>query len=197
MVIARVRQALEPVLGEGAAARAIQFVEGRYQLDPALARRVDVDQFMAWKRTGADEQRPLAERRASWDAALALARGPYLADADEAHEWVAQQRERYRRLVQDVHAARTRAAMRAGEEVAVLDAAEANLAFDPCCEAAHLAKARALVRLGRREAARRQGEQLARSLQRRLGLPPSPETAALLRQLLVGAEVAPEAIFPV
>jgi DNA-binding SARP family transcriptional activator len=157
-------------------------VAGREQVALDLDRaRVDLQEF----------QGHLAAGR--WADALALERGPLLADLDD--DWAHRRREEH---VQDLLRALTRlsaeheSAGRIGEALAI---AQRRVRIDPLSEEAGRELVRLLAASGDRAAALEAGRSLTDRLQRELGIGPSAPTAALLNGLR-RTDQAPGAVAP-
>lgn len=190
VLISRLRHALEPDLDKQTPSRFIHFVDGRYYFNSALPYQLDTQEFEYHCRLGGDASKPLDERRGHWRRALATYRGPYLAELSADGPWIEIERARYHHLAQDAHTALVRSYLADGDDAAALEAAEANLAFDPCCELAHQVKMRCLARLGQREAALRHFTIMKQVLERELGSPPSAASLAIQQSISQGREVA-------
>lgn len=145
---------------------------GMYQLDRAQV-RVDIDSFLA-----------LAGGRdpAGWAAAAGLYGGELFAELD--YPWCeglrAHFREQYLQLLR-------RLGQHEQEQGAPDRAAlwwQRLIEADPLGEEAHLALVQCYVLTGRRAAAVQQYRTLVRTLQRELGVQPTPESQALVKRLL-------------
>ena len=129
-------------------------------------------------------------RREHWRAAIALYRGPFLAELSADGPWLEIERARYQGLAQEAHSALIRSHLAAGDHAGALEAAEANLAFDSCCELAHQVKMRCLAQLGQREAALRHYMIMQQVFERELGLPPSETSRALHQSISMSSGVS-------
>jgi two-component SAPR family response regulator len=195
VLISRLRHALEPDLDKQTPSRFVQFVDGRYRFNAALPFQLDTHEFEYRCRLGADASLPIETRRDHWRQALALYQGPYLAELTAEGAWLAIERERFHRLAQDAHTAIVRSYLDAGDDAGALEAAEANLAFDSCCELAHQVKMTCLARMGQRESAMRHYAIMKQVFERELGGPPSGTSQALYQSIARGQDaLLPEAL---
>ena len=125
------------------------------------------------------------------DAALALARGPLLADEPDA-PWAEVARNQSARTVAGVRAVASRAALALGEPVAAAEPAAAALDADPFDEEALRLLMTSYARSGRPALALAAFERTRRLLAEELGTSPAPQTdevhTAVLRDGLSGAE---------
>lgn len=192
VLLSRLRYALEPDLDKQTPSRFIHFVDGRYSFNFAMPFTLDTQEFQYHCKLGADASAPLADRRKHWHQALAIYGGTYLADLTADCPWQTIEQERYRRLAQDIHNALIRSYVAEADDHAALEAAEANLAFDACCEYAHQVKMTCLARLGQREGALRHYTIMKQVFERELGSPPSQASQTLHRQISEGREVSLE-----
>ncbi|MEB3329875.1 MAG: BTAD domain-containing putative transcriptional regulator [Candidatus Sericytochromatia bacterium] len=190
VLLSRLRQALEPGLAKGTPSRFVQFVDGRYLFNFALPYTLDTEELAYQLRQGADERLPLEARTRHWRQAIALYGGPYMADLAADSPWLAIERQRHHRCIQQAHTALIRACLGQGDVLGALDATESNLAFDACSEQAHQVKMHLLASLGRREQALRHFQVMKQVLQRELGLAPSPTSEALHQAIASGTELA-------
>lgn len=189
VLISRLRHALEPGLDKQTPSRFVHFVDGRYAFNTALPFQLDTQDFEYDLRRGADANLPLAERRTHWKQALAAYQGPYLAELTADGPWLEIARERFRRMAQEGHTALIRSYLVEQDDPGALEAAESNLAFDSCCEAAHQVKMGCLARLGQREQALRHYMIMKQVFERELGGPPSAASEALYQSISQGREV--------
>lgn len=194
VLLSRLRYALEPNLDKQTPSRFIQFLDGRYTFNFAVPYMLDSEEFHHHHKRGADADLALAERRRHWHQALGIYQGTYLAELAADCPWLTVEQERYRRMAQDIHSAVLRSYMAEGADAAALDAAEANLAFDACCEFAHQVKMSCLARLGQRESALRHYTIMKQAFERELGSPPSHASQSLYRQISEGREISLEAL---
>jgi LuxR family maltose regulon positive regulatory protein len=193
VLLSRLRHALEPELGKGTPSRFVLFVDGRYMFNFALPYTMDTEELNYQLRLGSDERLPVEARMRHWRQAITLYGGPFMADLAADSPWLAIERERYHRLIQEAHTALIRACLAGGDWLGGLDAAESNLAFDACSEQAHQVKMRILAQLGRREQALRHFQVMRQVLQRELGVLPSAASESLHAAIAQGTElVGPE-----
>ena len=135
------------------------------------------------------------------DDAVALYRGDLLAgfsvrDSGPFEEWHAQQADELRRGLADALARLTTSKAAAGDNTAALGYARRWIALDTYDETAHRELMRLLAETGDRTAALRQFAELARVLDRDLGVAPLPETRALRDAIRDGAELTPRSAAP-
>lgn len=193
VLISRLRHALEPDLAGGGSSRFIHFVDGRYSFNFALPYVLDAEELDYHLKEGGDGRQDLEIRRHHWRQAIALYGGPYLADLTADAAWLTIERERHHRRIQEAHTALMRACLGDHDLTGALDAAESNLAFDPCCEHAHRVKMHVLAELGQREQALRHYQVMKQVLARELGLTPSAASESLSQAIARGAApVLPE-----
>lgn len=189
VLISRLRHALEPDLDKQTPSRFVHFVDGRYTFNFALPFQLDTQDFEYHLKLGADAALGLEDRRRHWKSALATYDGPYLAELTADGPWLTIERERFHRLAQEAHTALVRSYLDAKDDHGALEAAEANLAFDSCCEFAHQVKMGCLARLGQREQALRHYQIMKQVFERELGGPPSAASEALFQTISQGREV--------
>ncbi|MFF4419621.1 BTAD domain-containing putative transcriptional regulator [Streptomyces sp. NPDC001549] len=169
-LVARLRRALGHT--------AVRSAEGGYQL---AAEREDVDlyRFERLVRAGGQAPEP-AEAAALYEEALALWRGPALADlpdpAAEAARWEA--------VRMDARRGRLAAGLAMGEAERCLPELTAMCAQQPLDEPLHTLRIRALRDAGRPAEALAEYDSLRRELSDRLGTDPGPELRALHAELL-------------
>ncbi|MFG2235122.1 BTAD domain-containing putative transcriptional regulator [Streptomyces sp. NPDC048723] len=193
-LVARLRRALGHA--------AVRSAEGGYQL---VAEREDVDlyRFERLVRAGGEASDP-AEAAALYEEALALWRGPALADlpdpAAEAARWEA--------VRMDARRGRLAAGLAMGEAERCLPELTAMCAQQPLDEPLHTLRIRALRDAGRPAEALAEYDSLRRELSDRLGTDPGPELRALHAELLTSdthppttaaaaaAAAAPAAVVP-
>ncbi|MFD7932210.1 BTAD domain-containing putative transcriptional regulator, partial [Streptomyces sp. NPDC059742] len=166
---------------------AVRSAEGGYQL---AAEREDVDlyRFERLVRVGGQASDP-AEAAALYEEALALWRGPALADlpdpAAEAARWEA--------VRMDARRGRLAAALAMGEAERCLPELTALCAQQPLDEPLHTLRIRALRDAGRPAEALAEYDSLRRELSDRLGTDPGPELRALHAELLTSDAQPPTA----
>ncbi|MER6254120.1 BTAD domain-containing putative transcriptional regulator [Streptomyces sp. NPDC001584] len=169
---------------------AVRSAEGGYQL---AAEREDVDLYRFERLVRAGGQAPdPAEAAALYEEALALWRGPALADlpdpAAEAARWEA--------VRMDARRGRLAAALAMGEAERCLPELTAMCAQQPLDEPLHTLRIRALRDAGRPAEALAEYESLRRELSDRLGTDPGPELRALHAELLTSDAQPPTAPAP-
>ncbi|MGW6985468.1 AfsR/SARP family transcriptional regulator, partial [Streptomyces sp. NPDC054932] len=178
-LVARLRRALGHA--------AVRSAEGGYQL---AAEREDVDLYRFERLVRAAGAAPdPAEAAALYEEALALWRGPALADlpdpAAEAARWEAVRMEARR--------GRLAAALAMGEAERCLPELAALCAQQPLDEPLHTLRIRALRDAGRPAEALAEYDSLRRELSDRLGTDPGPELRALHAELLTSDTKPPTA----
>lgn len=183
-----VRKNFHPTLSEArralAAARAIAFRQGSYQLNPELVWEVDVLRFERLAAAGRElleggEPAPALEL---WQNAWRLYRGPLLAELDSA--WILPRRESLRRCYLRVLRDLGRLAAGLGRETLALDAYRSVLLEEPYEERIHLAMMELYARQGRRDLVRRQYVKLQELLLAELDVEPLEETRERYHQLM-------------
>jgi DNA-binding SARP family transcriptional activator len=137
---------------------------------PGTWYELDLDRFDELVRLA--DVADLATRRRHLEAALALARGPVLADEPYA-DWAIDERRRYAGRVLDAAVCASEAALVARDAHAALSYAELALAADDLDERAYRAGMLALYALGREREAEALYDRCATSLQAALGSPTS------------------------
>ncbi|MGZ9930654.1 AfsR/SARP family transcriptional regulator [Streptomyces sp. NC-S4] len=178
-LVARLRRALGHT--------AVRSAEGGYQL---AAEREDVDLYRFERLVRAAGRAPdPAEAAALYEEALALWRGPALADlpdpAAEAARWEA--------VRMDARRGRLAAALAMGEAERCLPELTALCAQQPLDEPLHILRIRALRDAGRPAEALAAYDSLRRELSDRLGTDPGPELRALHAELLTSDAPPPTA----
>ncbi|MFF4447851.1 BTAD domain-containing putative transcriptional regulator [Streptomyces sp. NPDC001502] len=166
---------------------AVRSAEGGYQL---AAEREDIDLYRFERLAGAAGRAPdPAEAAALYEEALALWRGPALADlpdpAAEAARWEA--------VRMDARRGRIAAALAMGEAERCLPELTALCAQQPLDEPLHTLRIRALRDAGRPAEALAEYDSLRRELSDRLGTDPGPELRALHAELLTSDTHPPTA----
>ncbi|HEX7525809.1 MAG TPA: BTAD domain-containing putative transcriptional regulator, partial [Gaiellaceae bacterium] len=179
--------------------------DGGYRL---IADWLDLD---AVEQLALEARRRLAERsptaaRAAADAALALVRGPLLADEPDA-EWLPAERRACERVVAGVMQVAAEASAAVGDQLGAIDAASRALEHDPYDEVALRTLMTAYVARGRPASALSEYARVRTRLAEDLGVDPTPETEALHTAILRGdsepasaaepAREGPEASIPV
>ncbi|WP_409467290.1 BTAD domain-containing putative transcriptional regulator [Streptomyces sp. HC307] len=184
--VAALRRALEPARPPRQASRLL-VTQG-----PGYVLHAGRDAVDAWRFEGAADRAGAAPPQAAvalWDAALALWRGPVLADFPAAR-WAAAERARLEAL--RLHAVECRAdallATGAAREAAV--DLEAHVAAHPWREDGWVLLATALDRSGRRGDALQALRRARRTLAEELGTDPGPALARAEAQILKGSPAA-------
>ncbi len=172
--------------------------EGRLGLDP---RRCWVDtwaferllaQADAARQRGLADQAALAESLRRTEQALALYRGPFLADAPAA-DWAVSSRERLQARLLRHLAGLSRHWEQAGRWVEVASCCEKALDLDACAEEFARRLMRAYQRLGRPAEALAVYQRCRRALAAALGVGPSAETEAAHDALRTAGRAVPRA----
>ncbi|MFD8860702.1 AfsR/SARP family transcriptional regulator, partial [Streptomyces vinaceus] len=178
-LVGRLRRAL----GHGA----VRSVEGGYLL-AAAAEDVDLYRFERLARAGAATRDP-AEAAALYEEALALWRGPALADLPDAVVESA----RWEAVRLDARRGRLAAALALGEAERALPELTALCGERPLDEPLQALRIRALRDTGRPAEALAAYESVRRDLAARLGTDPGPVLRALHQELLTPAPTPPPA----
>jgi DNA-binding SARP family transcriptional activator len=105
--------------------------------------------------------------------------------------WLAAERERFRRLACDVHSRLMQAAEQAGRPEETVAHGLRLLALDPLQETVHRTLMRLFAAQGRHDAALSQYERCRRELSQQLGVSPEPETEELARRIRTERRAAP------
>ncbi|MFJ4864245.1 AfsR/SARP family transcriptional regulator [Streptomyces sp. NPDC088748] len=177
-LVARLRRALGHA--------AVRSAEGGYEL--AAAREdIDLYRFERLVRAGGAATDP-AEAAARYDEALALWRGPALADLPDPGAEAA----RWEAVRTDARRGRLAAALALGEAQRALPELTALSAQHPMDEPLHTLRIRALRDAGRPAEALAAYDVVRRELADRLGTDPGPELRALHGELLASSDPAPE-----
>jgi predicted ATPase/DNA-binding SARP family transcriptional activator len=164
------------------------------QLNPQSNFAVDVARFerllaeAAAHRHGPEACPACVER---WREAVALYRGDflqsfYVPDSTEFEAWALLKREALRGQVQHALSQLTAYHEHTQDYARGLEYARRQLALEPWREEAHRDLMRLLARSGQRSAALAQYEAAGKLLASELGVPPAPETDALLAQIKAG-----------
>lgn len=156
----------------GADAELITFSGGLYRLNREAV-RVDIDTFLDLA-AGRDPD--------DWARAVRLYSGDYLGEAD--YPWCQGQRTHFREVYLQLLRQLGKHEQGCGAPDQALLWWQRLLEADPLSEEAHLALMECYVHAGRRSAAVQQYRTLVRTLQRELGIPPSPTAQATARRLL-------------
>jgi PAS domain S-box-containing protein len=175
------RHSLEPGLELGADSAYIQRRGGRYVLVAGRAHWLDVDAFenkLAVARRVEDPERSEELYR----EAIALYRGPFLADldVDQLDCWA--ERERYRQLYLTAYQRLADLFLSQDRDDEANDLCRKILAQDPCREATTRKLMRLALRQGERTRALSHYAKLEENLERELGVEPSQETRRLRQE---------------
>lgn len=159
----------------------ILFEEERYQFNTDIDYDYDVENFEKLLERGKTAA-TVEEKISALDAAVALVKGPYLADIDL--EWVDAGRTR---LELDYHAALLRLAglyLDTGQPLRAIEACQQALKIDPLHEDAYRLSMRAYAVQGDGAAIARVYQSCRAVLRDELGVNPSEETEKLYKKLL-------------
>ena len=123
--------------------------------------------------------------------AVALYRGDFLAgftlsDSTEFDDWQAFYSETYRRMLSGGLKLMMRCYLLQQDYELAIQMGRRWLALDPLHEPAHRAQMELFALAGQRSSALRQYEECVQLLDKELGVPPQPETAALYEQIIAG-----------
>lgn len=158
----------------------ILYQHGAYQLNPAVAIRTDVEEFLelyqAGYRAGGDEAIIWYER------ACHLYTGPFLTE-DLYADWTFIRREQLSQVYLAMCSTLAESALKRGHFEEALQWTTASLSENRCDETAHQQLIRAYLALGRRSEALRQYERCQQMLDEELGVQPLPETTKLVDDL--------------
>lgn len=161
----------------------LEYVEGRYALDPALDVGTDLDRFETAAREGMAAERrgdPTAARSRYLES-LELYRGDFAPDVPY-DEWTILIRERLRLQYLDVLERSARLSLDVDRIDDCIDAARRMLDQDPCREDAHRLLMRCYARQGKAHLVDYQYEFCVRVLDTMLDAEPSAETRAAHRE---------------
>jgi DNA-binding SARP family transcriptional activator len=165
----------------------VQFADGHYLLNPRLVVSIDADAFLAHAARASELERDQDVDGAirEYAACVALYQGELLPeDRRDCDEWLLplrqQLRDRYLHVLDRlalIHFER--------QDIPACTAMCAKtLAVDACNEGAHRMLMRCYARLGQPQLAQRQYQTCIQGLNRELGIPASPETTGLYRQIV-------------
>jgi DNA-binding SARP family transcriptional activator/tetratricopeptide (TPR) repeat protein len=171
--------------------------EQGYALRLDSSDRTDLDELAAEARRRADAA-DIVGARVALGAALALIRGPLLAEEGDA-PWVAAPREHAAALEAEVRLLAAETSLAAGQPVEALEQARLVMARDPYDERALRVMMRAHVAVGRPASALAAYAAARERLAEDLGVSPTADTEALHTMVLVGdtAEARPSPSGPV
>lgn len=173
-----VRQALRgPQEPDGA----VVYSSGMYHFQPRSGYILDVEQFQRWT-ARAREASDHTQTVGFYRSAVSLYRGDFLESF--AYDWVAPVRERLRRQYLEARLALASDCFQQGQYHECLEQCGHILGGDIASEAAHQLLIRTYLKLGQREAAVRQCQQLRQTFAVTLRAPLSPESRALCQTLL-------------
>jgi len=160
----------------------ILYENNLYQFNHTLDYEYDVGTFetqIALAETAQD----IHERITCYQSAVALVKGAYLEDIDTV--WVESDRERLNREYLSALLNLAKLYTESGDATRALQACQRAIASDACCEEAHRQPMRIYYMMGDHAAIVRQYQACKEALESELGVPPSPETEALYRSLMV------------
>lgn len=165
----------------------VLFSGGHYLLNPKLAVSTDADAFLAHATRAAELERDedLDGAIREYTACVGLYQGELLAeDRYEHDEWLLPLRQQLRDRY--LHALDRLGTIHFGRQdvPACTTACAKTLAVDPCNEGAHRMLMRCYARLGQPQLAQHQYQSCIQVLNRHLGIPASPETTELYRQIV-------------
>jgi DNA-binding SARP family transcriptional activator len=158
----------------------VLFENGAYQINPSLVLWVDADEFM--RAIEAGQKAEAEESIASFESAIALYRGDFMAEAPY-EDWAAQTREWLRLMYLDALDRLSRIYLERGQYAACIGLCQLILTKDDCREDAHCLLMRCYARQDQHHLALRQYEACVAALQRELNVTPTPATQALAARI--------------
>jgi DNA-binding SARP family transcriptional activator len=160
---------------------AVVYSSGMYRFQPRGGYILDVEQFQSWM-ARAREASDHAQTVGFYRSAVSLYSGDFLEGF--AYDWVAPTRERLRRHYLEARLALASDCFQQDKYHECLEHCCHILGCDTASEAAHQLLIRTYLKLGQREAAVRQCQQLRQTFAVTLKAPLSPESRALCQTLL-------------
>jgi DNA-binding SARP family transcriptional activator len=165
----------------------VLFSDGRYLLNPKLVVSIDADAFLAHATRATELERDLDLVGAirEYTACVALYQGELLAeDCHGYDEWLLPLRQQFRDRYLHVLDRLGRIHFDRQDVPHCTTTCAKILAVDACNEGAHRMLMRCYARLGQPQLAQRQYQTCIQVLNRVLGIPASPETTELYRQIV-------------
>jgi DNA-binding SARP family transcriptional activator len=188
VAVSGVRRSLLAVTGE----RVVEYVDGQYRIDPAIAVEVDVERFTAAlaraRRGEAAGDAPAA--LAAYAEAAQLYRGDFAADAP-FDQWCLLTRESLRLAATDALDRAGALQLARADLDGAIATARRMLDLDPCREDAHRLLMHCYARQGRPYRAQQQYEFCARVLRSALDVAPAPATTRLRDVIRAGSVASP------
>jgi DNA-binding SARP family transcriptional activator len=163
----------------------VLFSGGHYLLNPKLEISTDADAFLAHLARGGESERDRQVDRAlrEYAACVALYQGELLAE-NRYDEWLLPLRQQLRDGYLHVLDRLSRIHFDRQDFPSCTTTCARILAVDACNEAAHRMLMRCYARLGQPQLAQRQYQACIQVVNRELGIPASPETTELYRQIV-------------
>jgi DNA-binding SARP family transcriptional activator len=165
----------------------VLFADGHYQLNPKLEVSIDADEFAAHAARGSELERDHDVDGAirEYSACVALYQGELLAeDRHDNDEWLLPLRQQLRDRYLHTLAHLGQIQFDRQDVPACTTVCAKILVVDACNEGAHRMLMRCYGRLGHPQLAQRQYQTCIQALNRELGIPASPETTKLYRQIV-------------
>ena len=165
----------------------VLFSGGHYLLNPKLAVSIDADAFLAHatRATELEREEDLDGALREYAACVALYQGELLAeDCHDYDEWLLPLRQQFRDRYLHVLDRLGRIHFDRQDVPHCTTTCAKILAVDACNEGAHRMLMRCYARLGQPQLAQRQYQTCIQVLNRELGIPASPETTELYRQIV-------------
>jgi DNA-binding SARP family transcriptional activator len=165
----------------------VLFSDGHYRLNPKLVVSTDADAFLAHAARASDLERDedLDGAVREYTACVALYQGELLAeDRHDYDEWLLPLRQQLRDRYLHVLDRLGRIHFERRDVPSCTTTCGKMLAVDACNEGAHRMLMRCYARLGQPQLAQRQYQTCIQALNRELGIPASPETTELYRQIV-------------
>jgi DNA-binding SARP family transcriptional activator len=184
VAVSGVRRSLLAVTGE----RVVEYVDGRYRIDPAIKVEVDVERFEAALARARRCERADDDRAAlaAYGEAIQLYRGDFAADSPY-DQWSLVTRETLRLAAVDA-LDRAGALQLARHDLdGCIATAQRMLDLDPCREDAHRMLMHCYARQGRAYQAQQQYEFCVRVLRSTLDVDPAPATTRLRNAIRAGS----------
>lgn len=185
MVVTRLRQALEPDMGRAEGSRYILHRQGRYVLNPAIRRELDVLAFRHAMARARKSHQP-ADRQALLEEALDGYRGGFLEDHQDV-AWCTLEREKWRSLMLEGVEELLVLMGRADDWAGMQRIADRLLSLEPAADLGHRARIAALAMQDRPHEAMRACEVAVESMARLGGLEPDFVTGDLIESVREGS----------
>jgi DNA-binding SARP family transcriptional activator len=165
----------------------VMFADGHYRLNPKLAVSIDAEAFLAHAAHASELEgdQDVDGAIREYTACVALYQGELLAEDRHGYdEWLLPLRQQLRDRYLHALDRLGRIQLERQDLPACTTTCAKMLAVDACNESAHRMLMRCYARLGQPQLAQQQYQTCIQALNRELGIPASPETTELYRQIV-------------